>query len=195
MTITLKSAADIEGMRVAGRLASEVLDMLTPHVKPGITTDDIDAYVHELTIKEGGYPSPLNYRGFPKSVCTSVNEVICHGIPDDRPLRDGDIINLDVTIFLDGVHGDTNATYFAGTADEESQQLLMRVLDLDTRPVPELNRMDPTLVRAMAAKLDKHRLTEIKLAVMEYYAAVIEQFPGSALDRTAERNNLMRLLR
>ena len=98
-------------------LAAEVLRLAGELVRPGITTDEIDAYVHELHIERGAYPSPLNYNGFPKSVCTSVNEVICHGIPDDRALQDGDIVNLDVTVYLDGVHGDTNATFLVGDVD------------------------------------------------------------------------------
>jgi methionyl aminopeptidase len=121
---TIRTAEEIVRMRKAGVAAARILRLAGAFVKPGITTDDIDAYVHELTIKEGGYPSPLNYRGFPKSVCTSVNEVICHGIPDDRKLLDGDIVNLDVTIFLEGVHGDCNATFFVGNVDEESKQLV-----------------------------------------------------------------------
>ncbi len=120
----VRTPEEIVRMRRACREAAKILRLASEMVKPGVTTDEIDAYVHELTIKAGGYPSPLGYRGFPKSVCTSVNEVICHGIPDDRPLRDGDIVNLDVTIFIDGVHGDTNATFFAGNADEESKQLV-----------------------------------------------------------------------
>ena len=145
----VRTAEEIVRMRRACREAAKILRLASELVKPGVTTDEIDAYVHELTIKAGGYPSPLGYRGFPKSVCTSVNEVICHGIPDDRPLRDGDIINLDVTIFLDGVHGDTNATYFAGTADEESQQLvrvthecLMKGIEAvkPNRPISDIGR-------------------------------------------------------
>ena len=93
-------------------------------MKPGITTNDIDVLVHDLTIEAGAYPSPLNYHGYPKSVCTSVNEVICHGIPDSTVLRNGDIINLDVTCFLDGVHGDTNATFFVGDVDDTNRKLV-----------------------------------------------------------------------
>jgi len=93
-------------------------------VAPGVTTDAIDARVHEETLNRNGYPSPLNYRGFPKSVCTSINEVICHGIPDSRQLRDGDIINIDVTIFLDGVHGDTSCTFLVGDVDDVSTLLV-----------------------------------------------------------------------
>ena len=115
-------AAYIERMRRAGRAAAQVLRAAGELVRPGISTDEIDAFVHEECIRLGGYPSPLNYRGFPKSVCTSVNEVICHGIPDSRVLEEGDIVNIDVTIYLDGVHGDTNATFPVGRIDEASQR-------------------------------------------------------------------------
>jgi methionyl aminopeptidase len=114
----------IERMRRAGRAAAEVLQVVGAAVAPGVTTDELDALCHEECIRRGGYPSPLNYGAFPKSLCTSVNEVICHGIPDDRALIDGDIVNLDVTIFLDGVHGDTNATFPVGTIDEGSADLI-----------------------------------------------------------------------
>ena len=114
----------IERMRVAGRAAAEVLQIVGAAVAPGVTTDELDALCHEECIKRGGYPSPLNYGAFPKSLCTSVNEVICHGIPDDRALIDGDIVNLDVTIFLDGVHGDTNATFPVGQIDQASADLI-----------------------------------------------------------------------
>jgi len=120
----VKSSDVIERMRVAGRVAAEILRLAGEAVAPGVTTDELDGYVHDITVARGGYPSPLNYRGFPKSVCTSVNEVICHGIPDDRALRDGDIVNIDVTVFLDGVHGDTNATFFVGNVDPESRRLV-----------------------------------------------------------------------
>jgi methionyl aminopeptidase len=114
----------IERMRVAGRAAAEVLALTGAAVAPGVTTDELDAICHQACIDRGGYPSPLNYNGFPKSLCTSVNEVICHGIPDDRALVDGDICNLDVTIYLDGVHGDTNATFLVGEVDDESRRLV-----------------------------------------------------------------------
>ena len=115
---------EIERMRRAGRAAAEVLQVVGAAVRPGITTDELDAIAHEECIRRGGYPSPLNYNGFPKSLCTSVNEVICHGIPDSTVLVDGDIVNLDVTIYLDGVHGDTNATFLVGDVDEESRRLV-----------------------------------------------------------------------
>ena len=93
-------------------------------VRPGITTDELDRICHEACIARGGYPSPLHYKGFPKSLCTSVNEIICHGIPDDRVLLDGDIVNCDVTIFLDGVHGDCNATFLVGDVDDDGRELV-----------------------------------------------------------------------
>ena len=114
----------IEAMRRACRAAAEVLNVVGAAVRPGITTDALDALCHEECVKRGAYPSPLNYNGFPKSLCTSVNEVICHGIPDDRALVDGDVVNLDVTVYLDGVHGDTNATFLVGEVDEESRRLV-----------------------------------------------------------------------
>lgn len=120
----VKSSEMIERMRQAGRIAAEVLQLAGAEVRPGVTTDHIDEVVHQACIDRGVYPSPLNYRGYPKSVCTSVNEVICHGIPDDRQLRDGDICNIDVTVFVDGVHGDTNATFLVGDVDPASRQLV-----------------------------------------------------------------------
>ncbi len=120
----IKSPEIIERMRHAGRVGAEILRLAGEMVAPGVTTDDIDAYVHQLCIDRDAYPSPLNYNGFRKSVCTSVNEVICHGIPDSRPLQDGDIVNLDVTAFVGGVHGDTNATFTVGEVDPASQALI-----------------------------------------------------------------------
>ena len=111
-------------MRAAGHAGREILLELEAAVKVGITTDELDRICHEACIARGGYPSPLHYKGFPKSVCTSVNEVICHGIPDDRALLDGDIVNCDVTIYLNGVHGDTNATFFVGDVDDEGHRLV-----------------------------------------------------------------------
>ncbi|MGH9112541.1 MAG: type I methionyl aminopeptidase [Acidimicrobiales bacterium] len=120
----VRSPEVIERMRRAGRAAAEVLQAVGAAVAPGVTTDELDARCHDECIRRGGYPSPLNYGAFPKSLCTSVNEVICHGIPDDRALVDGDIVNLDVTIYLDGVHGDTNATFPVGRVDEASARLI-----------------------------------------------------------------------
>ena len=123
----VKTPDVIERMRRACRAAAEILAAAGAAAAPGVLTDEIDELVHQLTITKGGYPSPLNYgtsNPFPKSVCTSVNEVICHGIPDDRPLEEGDIVNIDVTIYLDGVHGDCNATFGVGEIDPASARLI-----------------------------------------------------------------------
>src|SRR3954471_6286789 len=120
----VKSPEIIEAMREAGRLTAEVLTLAGHSVRPGMTTDEVDVVVHQLCIERDAYPSPLNYHGYPKSVCTSVNEVICHGIPDSRRLQEGDIVNLDVTLYLDGVHGDCNATFAVGEIDDQSRRLI-----------------------------------------------------------------------
>lgn len=119
-----RTPAEIEAMRVAGRIAAEVLVEVGAAVAPGITTDELDRIGHEACVARGAYPSPLNYRGFPKSLCTSVNEIICHGIPDSRKLVEGDIVNVDVTAFIGGVHGDTNATFYVGEVDDASVALV-----------------------------------------------------------------------
>eukprot|EP00979_Chaetoceros_neogracilis_P006226 scaffold1248_cov221-Chaetoceros_neogracile.AAC.8 len=116
-------------MRAAGRVAREVLDIAGAAIKPGVTTDEIDSIVHKESLKRGAYPSPLNYHGFPKSCCTSVNEVICHGIPDDRKLEEGDLINLDITCYLDGFHGDCSEMFVAGEADAKGKDLLQTTYD------------------------------------------------------------------
>ncbi|KAI4527840.1 methionine aminopeptidase [Schizophyllum commune Tattone D] len=118
------NAEEIEKMRTVSRLGREILEIGAAAVRPGITTDEIDEIVHNATIERNAYPSPLNYRNFPKSVCTSVNEIICHGIPDMRKLREGDIVNIDVSLYYDGMHGDLNATYPVGKIDEESEKLI-----------------------------------------------------------------------
>ena len=121
---TVKSDDIIERMRHAGRVASEVLRLSGEFLRPGITTDEVDEYTHNLFIEREAYPSTLNYHGYPKSLCTSANEVICHGIPDSRVIRDGDIMNLDVTGFIGGVHGDTNATFLIGEVSDEHRRLV-----------------------------------------------------------------------
>ncbi|KAK4529335.1 hypothetical protein CCYA_CCYA01G0192 [Cyanidiococcus yangmingshanensis] len=122
--IEVKTPEQIERMRKAGRIAREVLDIACQAVHVGMTTDEIDAIVHEETIRRDAYPSPLNYSGFPKSCCTSINEVICHGIPDSTRLRDGDIINIDVTCYVDGVHGDCSEMVLVGNVDEAGRKLV-----------------------------------------------------------------------
>jgi len=113
-------------MRIAGRIAAQALAEVGRHIAPGITTDELDRIGHEFVCDHGAYPSTLGYRNFPKSLCTSINEVICHGIPDSTVVADGDIVNIDITAFINGVHGDTNATFFAGEVDEESRLLVER---------------------------------------------------------------------
>ena len=119
-------AGTVERIRTAGGIAARAMAAAAERVRPGVTTDELDEVVHEHLLASGAYPSTLGYRGFPKSVCTSVNEVVCHGIPDSTVLRDGDIVNLDVTAYVDGVHGDTNATYLVGEVDEASRLLVER---------------------------------------------------------------------
>ncbi len=120
----VKDADTIERMRAACRLAAQCRDLVGSHVEPGTSTDELDRVGHEFLCDHGAYPSTLGYRGFPKSLCSSVNEVVCHGIPDGRPIEDGDIVNIDVTAYLDGVHGDTNATFLAGDVAEETRLLV-----------------------------------------------------------------------
>ncbi|KQY48275.1 methionine aminopeptidase [Cellulomonas sp. Root137] len=125
----------IERVRVAARLAAQALELVGRHVAPGVTTDELDAIGHEFLVDHGAYPSTLGYRGFPKSLCTSVNEVICHGIPDSTVVEDGDIVNIDVTAFIGGVHGDNNATFLAGGVDEESRLLVERTQEALARAI------------------------------------------------------------
>jgi methionyl aminopeptidase len=141
----VKDSETIERMRVAGRLAAQALQVVGKHVAPGVTTDELDRVGHEFLCDNDAYPSTLGYKHFPKSLCTSVNEVICHGIPDARVIDDGDIVNVDITAYLNGVHGDTNATFLAGDVDEESRLLVERTGDAlrraikAVRPGRELN--------------------------------------------------------
>ena len=115
MSITIKTPEEIEKMRVAGRLAAEVLEMIAPFVKPGVTTEELNTICHDYMVNEQNViPAPLNYHGFPKSICTSVNHVVCHGIPGDKKLKDGDVLNIDVTPIVDGWHGDTSRMFFVG---------------------------------------------------------------------------------
>lgn len=122
--VIIKSSADIEKMRVAGRLAAEVLEMITPYVKVGVTTNELNQRCHDFIVNEQqAIPAPLNYKGFPKSICTSVNHQVCHGIPSDRPLISGDILNLDVTVLKDGYHGDTSKMFLLGKSSIQAERL------------------------------------------------------------------------
>ncbi|WP_345218694.1 type I methionyl aminopeptidase [Georgenia halophila] len=122
----VKNPETVDRIRRASRLAAEALAEVGRNVRPGVTTNELDAVGHEFLVDHGAYPSTLSYKGFPKSLCTSVNEVICHGIPDSTVLAEGDIVNVDITAYLDGVHGDTNATFAVGEIDEESRLLIER---------------------------------------------------------------------
>ncbi|MCU0664932.1 MAG: type I methionyl aminopeptidase [Myxococcota bacterium] len=123
-TVIIKSKEQIAKMRAAGRLAARTIEEVAKILKVGLSTDEINAFVHDYTIKHGGKPAPLGYRGYPKSVCTSINEVVCHGIPSSRRLLDGDIINVDVTTVLDGWHGDVSATFYIGKVSDEARHLV-----------------------------------------------------------------------
>ena len=135
MTITIKSGTDIDGMRLAGRLASEVLDLLTDHVKPGATTEAIDKLAHDhIVYAQKAVPAPLNYAPpgytpYPKSICTSINHQVCHGIPNDRPLKNGDILNIDVTVIKDGWHGDTSRMFIVGEGSIAAKRLVQVTYD------------------------------------------------------------------
>lgn len=122
----IRDPDEIEKIRAAGRIAAQAIELVGSHCKPGVTTDELDAIAHDFVISQGAYPSTLGYRGYPKSCCTSVNEVICHGIPDDTALQDGDIVNIDITAFKDGYHGDSNQTFFVGQVQPAIADLVIR---------------------------------------------------------------------
>jgi methionyl aminopeptidase len=152
----VKDPETIARMRRAGRIAANALVEVSHHVAPGVTTDELDRIGHEFLLDHGAYPSTLSYKGFPKSLCTSVNEVICHGIPDSRPLGDGDIVKIDITAYLDGVHGDTCGTYFAGEPHqdvrllgERTREALLRAIRAVApgRPVSVIGRVIESYAR------------------------------------------------
>lgn len=154
----VRTAEELVRMRRACAAAAQVLRITGEAVKPGVTTEELDAIAHETAIKLGGYPSPLGYKGFPKSICTSPNEVICHGIPDSRALQEGDIVNLDITVFLDGMHGDTNATFLVGKVDEESRRLVEVTRECMMRGIKAVKPGRPVsdIGRAIEAHADEH---------------------------------------
>jgi len=170
----VKDGKTIEAMRVAGRIAALALAEVGKHVEPGVTTDELDRIGHEFLVDHGAYPSTLGYRGYPKSLCSSLNEVICHGIPDDTVVGDGDIINIDITAFIGGVHGDTNATFLAGDVDEESRLLVERTHQATMRGI-----------KAVAPG----RALNVIGRVIESYArrfgyGVVRDFTGHGIGRT-----------
>jgi methionyl aminopeptidase len=131
----VQDAETVEKMRIAGRIAAQAMAAAAELIAPGVTTDQLDAVAHAYMCDHGAYPSDLGYRGFPKSICTSINEVICHGIPDSTVLQDGDIVNIDATAYIHGVHGDLNATYLVGDVDEESRLLVERTRESLNRAI------------------------------------------------------------
>jgi methionyl aminopeptidase len=174
VAIDIKSKPEIEKMRRTCRLAADVLDHVEPYVKPGVTTGELDRICYDFIVANGAYPSPLNYKGFPKSICTSINEVVCHGIPGDRVLVDGDIVNLDITTLLDGFHGDTSEMFFVGDVDESARKLV------------EVTR------RAMWLGIQEvgpaKRIGDIGAAILEYAHTqhgygVVEAFCGHGIGR------------
>jgi methionyl aminopeptidase len=133
--IRIHPPADFEGMRKAGALTAKALDLIGPLVKPGVTTNALDRFIYEFARDHGAYPAPLHYKGYTKSICTSINHVVCHGIPDDKPLRSEDIVNIDVTLVVDGWHGDSSRMYVAGEAPRKAQRLIDVTLECLNRGV------------------------------------------------------------
>ena len=173
-TIKIHAPKDFDGMRKAGRLAAETLDMITEHVQPGITTEELNTLCHDFTVANGAQPAPLNYRGFPKSICTSVNHVVCHGIPGEKKLQNGDIINIDVTPILDGWYGDTSRMYCVG----------------DKTPVKAKRLIDVTfeaMWRGIRVVKPGATLGDIGHAIQEYAesqrCSVVRDFCGHGLGR------------
>ncbi len=172
--IIIHGEADFAGMRAAGRLAAETLDMITPYVRPGVTTGELDELCHEFIVSRNAIPAPLNYRGFPKSICTSINHVVCHGIPGERKLVDGDIVNVDVTVILDGWHGDTSRMYAAGAMSTRARNLV----DITYR----------SLMKGVAAVVPGATLGDVGYAIQTFVEAnrfsVVRDFCGHGIGRT-----------
>ena len=171
--ITIHRQEDFAGMRAAGRLAAETLDMITPHVRPGITTGELDRICHDFMAENGAVSATLGYRGYPKSICISINHVVCHGIPGERRLLDGDVLNIDITVILDGWHGDSSRMYVAGQASTRARVL-----------------MDVTyeaMMRGMGAVRPGATLGDIGHAIQSYVEAqrfsVVRDFCGHGIGR------------
>jgi len=171
--IVLHDPEDFEGMRRAGRLAAATLDMIAPHVRPGVSTAKLDRLCHDFITAHGAVPAPLGYRGFPKSICTSVNHVVCHGIPGERRLEEGDIINIDVTVILDGWHGDTSRMFAAG----EPSRAAKRLMDVTYE----------AMWRGIRAIRPGARLGDVGFAIQSYVErhrfSVVRDFCGHGLGR------------
>jgi methionyl aminopeptidase len=172
-TIKIHGPEGFEGMRRAGRLGAETLDFITPHVQPGISTGELDKLCHDFIRDHKAIPAPLGYRGYPKSICTSINHVVCHGIPSDKRLQDGDIINIDVTVILDGWYGDTSRMFFAGEVGVKARRLCDITYD--------------AMMRGIAAAKPGGRVGDIGHAIQSYVEAqrfsVVRDFSGHGLGR------------
>jgi methionyl aminopeptidase len=165
MAVTIKTAQQQDKMRVAGRLAADVLDMIGDYVKPGITTGELDRICHDyITGVQDAIPAPLNYRGFPKSICTSVNHVVCHGIPGEKKLKVGDAINIDVTVIKDGFHGDTSRMFFAGKANVQAKRLAEIAFESMWLGIEELapGKRLGDIGAAVQKHVEKHRFSVVR---------------------------------
>jgi methionyl aminopeptidase len=172
-SVTIKTLKEIEGMRAACQMAAETLSAVGELIRPGLTTEEINTFVHDDTVKRGGWPAPLNYHGFPKSVCTSVNDVVCHGIPGPHTLRAGDIVNVDVTTIFKGFYGDTSATFYVGTPSKEAKH------------VTEVARR--SLVLGISEVREGARLGDIGAVIQEFAegqgCSVVRAFVGHGIGR------------
>jgi methionyl aminopeptidase len=172
--IVIHSAEDFAPMRAAGRLAAETLDMIAAHVRPGVTTLQLDAICHEYILAHGAVPAPLNYRGYPKSTCISINHVVCHGIPGERVLQNGDILNIDVTVILDGWHGDSSRMYCAGPPSTKARNLI--------------DVTHESLMRGIAMVKPGNTLGDVGWAIQSYVEShrysVVRDFCGHGIGRT-----------
>jgi methionyl aminopeptidase len=174
MSVTIKTPEEIEKMRVAGRLAAEVLEMITPHVQAGVTTEHLDRLCHDYIVNvQQAIPAPLNYHGFPRSICTSVNHVVCHGIPAEKPLKNGDIVNLDITVIKDGFHGDTSMMFFVGEPAVRARRVVQIAHDC--------------LVIGIKQVRPGARLGDIGFAIQQYAEAngcsVVREYCGHGIGR------------
>ncbi|TAJ82303.1 type I methionyl aminopeptidase [Reyranella sp.] len=172
-TIKLHGPEGFEGMRRAGRLAAETLDFITPHVQPGVSTDELNKLCHDYILDHKAIPAPLNYRGFPKSICTSINHVVCHGIPSDKRLQNGDIVNIDVTVILDGWYGDTSRMFYSGDVSVKAKRLCDVTYE--------------AMMRGIAVAKPGAHVGDIGFAIQSYVEAqrfsVVRDFSGHGLGR------------
>jgi methionyl aminopeptidase len=173
MTVIIHSKEDFKGMRNAGKLAAEVLDYITGFIQPGVTTNKLNELCHDFIIKAGAIPAPLNYKGYPKSICTSKNNVICHGIPDDVPLKNGDIMNIDVTVILDGWHGDTSRMYFIGEPPIKAKRLCQATYEALMIGIEQVK--PGTMLNNIGKAIQKH--------IAGYGYSIVHQYCGHGIGK------------